>query len=62
MDSQKEGFWANDTINVIGITIPSIIIFISYLRRSRKNLKSDKNTDHEDVKLGFSNFHAPDLH
>ena len=54
MDSQKEGFWANDTINVIGITIPSIIIFISYLRRSRKNLKSDKNTDHEDVKLGFS--------
>ena len=50
----------DDTINIIGITIPSIIIFISYLKiwlqwkRNKKNLKSDKNTDYEDVKLGFS--------
>ena len=56
------GFGANNTINVIGITIPSIIILISYLkiwlqwRRNKKNLKSVvmNKTGHEDVKLGFS--------
>lgn len=56
------GFGANNTINVIGITIPSIIILISYLkiwlqwRRNKKNLKSIvmNKTGQEDVKLGFS--------
>ena len=58
-----DGFGPNNDINIIGITIPSIIILICYFkiwlqwRQNTKNLKTfgtNHKNSNEDVRLGFS--------